>query len=233
MNYKRHYDLLIQKRKVNIPEGYSEKHHIVPKCMGGTDEPDNLVRLTAREHYIAHMLLYKQYKTSKLAHAWFSMMRTSGNQERVFTSRQYENAKQAHISALKETQKGSDNSFYGKTHTSETRKTISEKNKQWNKTIGKSEEQIRNWVEKVAKKPASDKQKQTLSRLSKNKVMLKNIHTGEVKKVYKSELSEYNSDVWKNPAAISQRRDTCVHCGKESVAGNIKRWHNENCKMRK
>lgn len=39
--------------------GYVEKHHVIPRCLGGTDDPDNLVRLTAREHFLAHQLLVK------------------------------------------------------------------------------------------------------------------------------------------------------------------------------
>jgi len=39
--------------------GYFEKHHIIPKCMGGSDSPDNIVALTAREHFVAHQLLVK------------------------------------------------------------------------------------------------------------------------------------------------------------------------------
>lgn len=34
-------------------------HHIIPRCIGGTDSHENLVKLTAREHYIAHLLLTK------------------------------------------------------------------------------------------------------------------------------------------------------------------------------
>lgn len=37
------------------------KHHIIPRCMGGSDEHDNLVELTAEEHYVAHQLLVKMY----------------------------------------------------------------------------------------------------------------------------------------------------------------------------
>ena len=40
-----------------VLDGYTEKHHIVPRSMGGSDKKDNLVDLTAREHYIAHLLL--------------------------------------------------------------------------------------------------------------------------------------------------------------------------------
>lgn len=38
---------------------YGEWHHIIPRSMGGTDESDNLVKLTFREHFIAHLLLVK------------------------------------------------------------------------------------------------------------------------------------------------------------------------------
>lgn len=43
---------------------YFETHHIVPKSLGGTDDKNNLVNLTAREHYIAHLLLVKIAKSS-------------------------------------------------------------------------------------------------------------------------------------------------------------------------
>lgn len=46
-------------RRDRIIDGYTERHHIIPKSMGGLDDNDNLVILTAREHYIAHLLLTK------------------------------------------------------------------------------------------------------------------------------------------------------------------------------
>lgn len=49
-----------KKRKI-IDNVYYENHHILPKCLGGNDEPDNLVFLTLREHYVAHLLLSKVY----------------------------------------------------------------------------------------------------------------------------------------------------------------------------
>jgi hypothetical protein len=60
VNYQRHYDALIQKAlNRSKPEGYTEKHHIVPRSMGGSDDATNLVILTAREHCVAHILLAK------------------------------------------------------------------------------------------------------------------------------------------------------------------------------
>lgn len=54
MNYNKHYQLLISNAKTrdNI-EGYSEKHHIIPSCLGGSDDAKNLVLLTLREHFIS------------------------------------------------------------------------------------------------------------------------------------------------------------------------------------
>lgn len=60
MNYQAHYDRLIERARLRQkPEVYCENHHIVPKCLGGSDENVNLVMLTAPEHYVAHQLLVK------------------------------------------------------------------------------------------------------------------------------------------------------------------------------
>lgn len=59
MNYNKIYDALITRGKNRVLEGYKEKHHIVPRCLGGTDDKENLVDLTGREHFIAHLLLVK------------------------------------------------------------------------------------------------------------------------------------------------------------------------------
>jgi hypothetical protein len=61
MNYSRHYYLLIDRARNRVLNDYSEKHHIIPKCMGGTDDKSNLVRLTPEEHYVAHQLLIKMH----------------------------------------------------------------------------------------------------------------------------------------------------------------------------
>lgn len=64
MNYKLIYDKLIDRGITrNLEAGY-EKHHIIPKCMGGDDSNANLVKLTPEEHYVAHQLLVKIYPDS-------------------------------------------------------------------------------------------------------------------------------------------------------------------------
>lgn len=58
--YKRWYYALMRKAVARgRPSGYSEKHHIVPKALGGGNDAANIVRLTFREHFVAHWLLTK------------------------------------------------------------------------------------------------------------------------------------------------------------------------------
>lgn len=67
MNYQKIYDQLIEKRrrfpltknKKDPNYIYCEAHHIIPRCLNGSDDSNNIVNLTAREHFIAHYLLWK------------------------------------------------------------------------------------------------------------------------------------------------------------------------------
>ena len=61
MNYSLHYNRLINRAPKNKPTSYiTEGHHIIPKCIGGTDF-DGIVYISPEEHYIAHLLLIKMY----------------------------------------------------------------------------------------------------------------------------------------------------------------------------
>jgi hypothetical protein len=71
MNYRKHYQTLIDRAPKNRPNGvYLERHRIVPGCMGGEYVEENIVYLTPEEHYVAHQLLVKMYPNqSKLWYA--------------------------------------------------------------------------------------------------------------------------------------------------------------------
>ena len=78
MNYKNIYYNIINNRIKNKYEGYTESHHILPKSLGGSDEKTNLVDLSAREHYICHLLLTKMFDKDspeyfKMIHAYMMM----------------------------------------------------------------------------------------------------------------------------------------------------------------
>lgn len=72
MNYKLHYNALIARALLRqLREGeYVERHHIIPTCMGGLDNKENLVKLLPDEHLFAHRLLCRIYPNEhKLAYA--------------------------------------------------------------------------------------------------------------------------------------------------------------------
>lgn len=96
MNYIKIYDAIVQRAKTRQLEGYAEQHHIIPRCLGGDNSKANLVRLTAREHFICHLLLVDIYPNNKkLIYAlWAMCNQKNRDQERyVPSSRAYAHAK--------------------------------------------------------------------------------------------------------------------------------------------
>jgi hypothetical protein len=87
VNYIRIYDEFIKDRRQKEPglTGYTERHHIVPKWSGGTDDPDNIIRLTPEDHYFAHLLLaYSQGgKNWNALHAMVALTNEYNIQKRV------------------------------------------------------------------------------------------------------------------------------------------------------
>ena len=144
MDHKRLYDNLILYRKSNRPDGYCENHHIIPKSLGGPDDSDNLVRLTGREHWIAHLLLHKIHKLPETAHACHMMAMRCEERgiPRIKTSHQYQTirkevAKLASARAKKLV--GARNGSYGTMWISNVELKL-------NKKIPKSDELPTGWV---------------------------------------------------------------------------------------
>lgn len=61
MNYKKIYAAFIADRflKQSSISGYFEKHHIVPRSLGGSDDPSNIINLIPEDHFFSHLLLAK------------------------------------------------------------------------------------------------------------------------------------------------------------------------------
>jgi hypothetical protein len=94
MNYLKIYNQIIERAKNRQLEGYKEKHHILPKCLGGSNDKENLVELTAREHFLCHMLLCEIYPNeTKLTQALWLMIigkRRKNYQQYKISSKTYE-----------------------------------------------------------------------------------------------------------------------------------------------
>lgn len=183
MNYKDFIDDIINTRgRYGCGEEYHERHHIIPRCIGGTDEKENLIDLYAREHFIAHKLLAKENPHNQsLQCAWWMMSnigRENGENRRC-TSEEYEEAR----IAFSNSQKGENNFMYGKTgynygkHLSdETKKKLSESHKGL-----KVSEEI--------------KQKMSESTMGEKNPMYHKHHTEETRKIMsEKKIGKYNGE---------------------------------------
>lgn len=121
--------------KRTVIEGYVEKHHIIPKSLGGDDSPDNLVFLTSKEHFIAHHLLTKMCvddkDRNKMWSAFFFMhVNPSPKNKRLYSSRTYEISKKKMAEGRTKYFSGKNNPRYGKKATKEHKEKMS---KSWNR----------------------------------------------------------------------------------------------------
>ena len=128
--YTQIYESIITRAKQRSLDSYTERHHIIPRSLGGNDSADNLVDLTAREHFICHWLLTKMVHST---HDKWKMMNALGymmwaenqNQERYkVNARLYEQLKTKHSEMKSWAVAGERNGMYGKHHTEEAREKI-------------------------------------------------------------------------------------------------------------
>src|SRR5574343_673790 len=127
--------------------GYVERHRIIPGCLGGKYTPDNAVYLTAKEHFICHLLLPKMVENAaiknKLQFAIWSMISFNSERRHKISSVRYEQIR-THCSKLSSiTQKGRRGPNLGKPMSDLTKKRMSETKKlvnhpPWNKGIART-----------------------------------------------------------------------------------------------
>ena len=93
MNYERIYSEFIADRRAKeadlIASGeYKERHHIVPRSMGGSDDAENLIALTAGDHYFAHLCLAKWHGGNQWAGVWaMSALKSRGREVKKYSRR--------------------------------------------------------------------------------------------------------------------------------------------------
>ena len=120
MKYLNIYNQLIHYRKHNKPllNEYTENHHIIPRSLNGSDDSSNIIELTGREHWIAHLLLHKIYKRKETIHACHMMAMNCNNREisNIKNSKIYEAIRKEHakyVSKMAKQRIGSKNGSYG------------------------------------------------------------------------------------------------------------------------
>ena len=188
--YKSWHDAIINKALNRKIKGYSEKHHILPKSLGGLNNKDNIVKLTAKEHFIVHMLLCKFTKGNayyKMLYAFKSMCQLINNNHKrdyKITSRiaeklkleaeknnpVYRNDVKAKISKANK----------GRIRSKETRKQMSKSKKGNKNALGlRHSEEFKERIKNINK---GNKYSIGLKYINKN---------GNIKKVKKEEVDKY------------------------------------------
>jgi hypothetical protein len=202
--HSRKYFSIIAARQANPIEGYVERHHITPSSLGGSNDRSNIVRLTAREHWVCHLLLPKMLEGP----AKFKMMAAIGrmavSNKNGFrhNSRTYQIAKRMLSEAASLLGKG-------RVCSAETKKKISDKTKNLDPAVR-------------AKISDSTRVKSSTMREKLRVVALSRTaeHYEKISAAQKGRPRSLGPQpIW-----------TCSQCGLEAVRQTISRFHNENCK---
>lgn len=101
-----YYRLMLLGKNKHANEGYHERHHIIPKSLGGLNTDDNIVYLTGRQHFVAHQLLVRMTTGTarqKMYNALWQMKHTRGKR---MTSRLYSTLRQEFRASISEQMRG-------------------------------------------------------------------------------------------------------------------------------
>jgi hypothetical protein len=219
MNYQRIYDSIIDRAKEDESRklqkkqklNYFENHHIIPKCMGGGDSKENLVLLTAKEHYMCHRLLCVIYPSnSKLAYAMFCMTWLGVNN-------QYRYIPSARIfeSIRKEFRERVRKIHTGKVLSEETKEKIRLASKN-QKRLPKTPEQIQKTIET----------KRKLGKLKHSENTKNKISAAKIGRKLPSFTEEHKRKIGETHKGKLYDKQNCPHCNK--LVAYCSRYHFDN-----
>jgi hypothetical protein len=237
--YTKWYYNIVANAQNRVTLGYIEKHHIIPKSIGGNDSVSNIVALTAREHFICHLLLTKMTtgiaKRKAIHAAWgMSNLKGPGQQRYRVSSAIYEELKIKNANELsklytgvknsKKSNPGAKNGFYGKSHSEETKEKIRRA-----RLGSKDSNEVR------IKKSIAGKQKPSVSIETRQKLSVANKgrmgYPGEENPFYGKKHSE-ESRKRMSESHLAEPKKVCYHCNKIIDVRNFGRWHGDNCKYK-
>jgi hypothetical protein len=207
--YTKWYYSIIEYAKNRTINEYTEKHHIIPKSLKGNNSKDNLVNLTAREHFICHMLLVKMTTGKEKTKMSYAIWRLCNSNNYNINSHTYQALREKHSKFISEQKTG----VKRKPFSDQARKNMSEgqKGKKMNFTP-EGVEARRLGSLKLRGRPSWIKGK-------------KNPYTEETLK----KLSESFSRRMKG---VPKKKSPCNHCGKLFAPNMLNRYHNDNCKQK-
>ena len=235
MDYKKHYDLLIQKHghKTKPSDGrYYERHHIIPCELFPlkrkdplANSEDNLVYLTGRCHFLAHWLLALMHPTTGLVHAFITMSNSGNNRDYRVTSKMYDAAKRLHSDKVS----GEGNPMYNYKWTDEMRKHQGIKARE----AFKNPEVKKKLSNSLKKSWASDEErKSNLIERNKSPEKRKAISEWAKRRKVSEETKKKISIAASKPRpwaqGVPKARVTCERCGASVTANTLSRHMKSN-----
>jgi hypothetical protein len=238
------YTAITDRARTRKLEGYTERHHVIPKSLNGSDDKNNLVDLTAREHFICHWLLTKMYTgeaKAKMVYALNGMKRNgkfTQRYETLITSRVYESLKKEFSIVHSATMKGRDPWNRGIPITEEQR----EKNRIAATGKKRSAEAIAKAVAKQLGQKRSEETKLKMSLSAKgkpkgpmseeNKLKISQGTKGKSKPTGMG--TRLSATVAAQLAAgthyTQQPKQTCPHCGVQANKARYNGYHGLKCR---
>ena len=219
-----YYNIVTKAQSRPIPNTYTEKHHIIPVSLGGTD--NDIVVLTAREHYICHILLTKMTKGINRRKMLFALKIMGGGnkkgnkKQQRYTSRLFEYFRPEIAKAASENNKGRLSPMKGKKLSPDdpVRKKMSERAKEPHRR----KIQLDNLKKAVEANTGSKRPAEVGKKIS---AALKNIPKSDAACKNMSIAAKKSNHGAKN-VALAYRQTTCIKCKKTMIHSNYQRWHN-------
>lgn len=213
--YTRWYYNIISRASLRVNHhGYVEKHHIIPRSLGGTNNQSNLVKLTAREHFICHLLLPKMLEGSQRRSMWYAsylMIRGIRKKHYSPTSRSYQLARKNMIKANKERP----GPMLGKTMPEETRSKIS------NTLKGRKQ---------PPRTPEHSAKLGQYERTAECRIAISNMRKAQTGLQKRTDKTKQQMSEWQK--GIPKPKLLCNYCKKEISFTNHARWHGDKCKLK-
>jgi hypothetical protein len=213
--YKKWYTSITENAKTRTVSGYVERHHIIPRSLGGADTMDNLVDLTAREHFICHWLLTKIYTGDaryKMINALYLMQGKNQYQERYINSRVYETLRKEYAE------------YISKMNTGRVQ-PADEKARQIEATTGRRRDPFTaDWKLNLSKNHKSKKPNfdGTISRETRRKIgdKIRGRKQTDEEKLVRSLANK----------GKTREKLLCPHCAQLISVNTYPRWHGDRCK---
>ena len=240
--YKQWYTNITERAKHRLLNAYTESHHIVPRSLGGGDEPNNLVNLTAREHFVCHWLLVKM-TTGKEHHQMLNalrMMRAEKQGQQRYntkiTARVYESIKQEYAELQSKQFTGTGNGMFGKHHTQEAKDKIRQKNL-GKKLTPEQIEKLKKATTGKKKPPITEEHRAKLSvaKQGENNNMWGKTQSDDTRKKIGDKLrgrkQTEEEKLARSLANMGKKREKrlCSYCNQHIAVNGYARWHGDRC----